>query len=73
MTITLTGQQVKNLLDFAAPDGGEQLEHEVTIFSKTEGGKCSETGEYMPPGVYAYATEYPELGCVHLDHDIGAA
>lgn len=72
MSITLSAKQVKNLLEFGAPDHEtetEQLETEVTIFELKEPQKCIDTGDDMPAGIYAYLTEYPEEGSVYLTDD----
>lgn len=58
--MVLTGQQVKDLLEFVAPDGdADQLETEVTIgFFGAEA--------HSGPGLYAWITEYPEEGAIAL-------
>lgn len=64
--ITLTGQQIKNLLEFVAPDDTpDQLETEVCIQWCPD--RVSEEGEPMPAGYYMWFYEYPEEGCYLLD------
>lgn len=61
MSITLNGYQLKELLDFANPDGDsekDQLETELTIVYLKDG----HSGE----GYYFYMTEYPEEGSMKL-------
>lgn len=59
--ITLTGAQLLEALDFAAPDReteGLQLEHEVTI-QRGDG--------HSGPGFYCWLTDEPEEGAILLD------
>lgn len=62
MSITLSGHQLKNLLEFANPDGDndlDQLETELTIAFLEDG--------HSGRGYYFWMTEYPEEGCMFLD------
>lgn len=62
MSITLSGHQLKSLLEFANPDGEndlDQLETELTIVFLENGHSGS--------GYYFYMTEYPEEGCMFLN------
>lgn len=66
MSITLSGHQLKVLLEFANPDGEsdlEQLETELTI-------KYFEDG-HSGPGYYFCMTEYPEEGSMILPDIFG--
>ena len=61
MSITLNGYQLKELLNFANPDGDkerEQLETELTIMHVEDG--------HSGAGYYFYMTEYPEEGSMKL-------
>ncbi|MDX7901839.1 hypothetical protein SJZ78_03060 [Acinetobacter baumannii] len=63
MSITLNGHQLKSLLEFVNPDGEndlDQLETELTI-------KFFEDG-HSGKGYYFLMTEYPEEGCMFLNH-----
>lgn len=62
MSVQITGWQVKHLLDFM--DGEDEAE--LTLEHFAEERKDSETGEAMPPGLYAWFTEYPEEGSLLL-------
>jgi len=62
--ITLSGNDLIELLDFISPDreqDSEQLESEVTIIQKRE-AFTSLDGEDKSAGLYAFLTEYPEEG-----------
>ncbi|ENW92776.1 hypothetical protein F904_02719 [Acinetobacter dispersus] len=62
MSITLSGHQLKSLLEFANPDGDndlDQLETELTISFLEDG--------HSGKGYYVWMTEYPEEGCMFLD------
>ncbi|VXA55453.1 conserved hypothetical protein [Acinetobacter proteolyticus] len=62
MSITLSGHQLKSLLEFANPDGDndlDQLETELTIAFVEDG--------HSGKGYYFWMTEYPEEGCMFLD------
>lgn len=64
--VTLNGYQLREALEFIAPDGDpEQLESDVTI----QWGKTGHSGE----GYYACMTEYPDEGCILLDDKPRAA
>jgi hypothetical protein len=63
MEITLTARQLRDALDFANPDGPEdlaQMDTEVTIVQRE--AWVSGEGEKMLAGLYAYITDYPEEG-----------
>lgn len=65
MNLTLTVQQLHDILDFANPSGrgaDDEMETEVTIV-KQEKPFVSSDGEKMPSGYYVFLTEYPEEGC----------
>lgn len=69
-SITLTGAQIRNLLELVNPDGDDdedQLETEATIQWMPE--RVSEEGGPMAAGYYAWITEYPEEGVFPLDVD----
>jgi hypothetical protein len=56
----LTGKQVKDLLEFIAPDESEeQLEAEVSI-------GFGDASAHAGPGMYAWSSEYPEEGSIPL-------
>ncbi|AQZ81552.1 MULTISPECIES: hypothetical protein [Acinetobacter calcoaceticus/baumannii complex] len=62
MSITLSGLQLKSLLEFAAPDAEsepEQLETELSIAFLEDG--------HSGKGYYFWITEYPEEGCMFLN------
>lgn len=70
-SLNLSGKQIKELLEHVAPDrekDPEQLETEVEIQLLPE-GKCPETGELRPAGVYFWYSEYPEEGSILLSDD----
>lgn len=60
--VTLTGRQLRDALELAAPDSGdaEQLDTELTIVWRE--AWTSNEGDKMPEGYYAYYAEYPEEG-----------
>lgn len=63
--ITLTAGQLREILDFANPDGEsdhEQLKTSVTIGFKDD--LVDENGDMAPAGIYAWITEYPEEGAI---------
>jgi len=65
--ITLTGQQIVELAEFAVPDNiGSQLETEITIEWNPGGRTDPETGDKIEAGYYAWFTEYPEEGALKL-------
>lgn len=70
--VTLNGYQLKEALEFLAPDGdADQLESSLRI----EWGpkRISTDGDEMEAGMYAWLDEYPEEGCIQLDEKPAAA
>ncbi|WP_335952384.1 hypothetical protein [Acinetobacter pittii] len=64
---TLSGHQLKSLLEFVNPDGEkdlDQLDTELTI-------KFFEDG-HSGKGYYFWMTEYPDEGAMKLDIESGA-
>lgn len=64
-SITMTGKQLREALEFVNPDGADdvdQAESEVTI-TKREAFTSSE-GEAMPAGLNVHLAEYPEEGAL---------
>lgn len=62
-SITMSGTQLREALEFVNPDGPsdvDQAETEVTI-TEREAFTSSE-GEAMPAGLYVHLAEYPEEG-----------
>ena len=62
-TLTLTAKQLREALEFANPDGPDdvdQAETEVTITRRA--AFTSTEGDDMPAGLYVHLTEYPEEG-----------
>lgn len=66
MGITLSGHQLKALLDFCNPDGEndkDQLDTEVSIEYVKDG--------HSGTGYYFYITDYPEEGSLILPDEFG--
>lgn len=63
-SILLTGAQVRDVLEFVAPDVGDadQLESEVIV--EWCEARTSAEGEAMPAGMYCWLADYPEEGCI---------
>jgi hypothetical protein len=68
-SITLTGEQIRNLLYLVNPDldDPDQLETEATI--QWMPARISDEGEPMKAGYYAWINDYPEDGVFPLDVD----
>lgn len=67
-TVTLTALNLRNALDFVAPDfeaDEDQREAEVTIAWGPD--RTSTEGEPLAAGYYCWLTDYPEEGCIPLD------
>lgn len=62
-SVSLVGGDIKAIMDFVVPDADQpdQLETPVTILWFAEG--------HSGAGYYAFLSEYPEEGCIHLNHD----
>lgn len=60
MSIRITLRQAEALV---ALFGGADTEMTVTDL---ESGRISDQGETLPPGLYAFCSEYPEEGAVYL-------
>jgi hypothetical protein len=62
--ITLTGYQLREALEFLAPDGtAEQLEQELCV---SIGSPKDDDGNEWPRGPVCWLEEYPEEGCLPL-------
>lgn len=59
--LTLTGHQIAELAKFA----GDDPEAEVSVQHRS--AFTSDEGEKMPSGLYCWATDYPEEGCIPLE------
>lgn len=68
LSLDLTGTQLKEALEFIAPDGTEeQMESEVTIADlPADKAPLDDDNTRMPGGLYMWITDYPEEGCVPL-------
>jgi hypothetical protein len=63
--LVLSGYQLREALDFLAPDGdADQLEQEVCIALRDEGKDVD--GEMRPRGMYCWLEEYPDEGSIIL-------
>lgn len=67
--IVLTGKQIKDLLDFACPDEGDedQLKSDIAIEFYEAGEHDESTKEPFRQGYYAFLVEYPEEGSIFLE------
>lgn len=63
----LNATQVKELKLFVGGTGEWENEAEISIGRADTWKQCVETGEEMPPGLYAWLSDMPEEGCVYLD------
>ena len=63
MTITLNGYQLKQALELVDDEDGTELCIDHVGHERQD----SETGEIMPPGVYAWLLKYPEEGSTLLE------
>lgn len=73
-TITLTALNLRNALDFVAPDfetDEDQRETEVTICWAPD--RQSIDGDHLPAGYYCWLADYPEEGCIPLDQGVWTA
>jgi len=71
MITTLTGKQLRELVEFVCPDGDEdQLETEISIqYIEKEPYKQmikNEENIEFKPGYYAWLSDYPEEGSIYL-------
>lgn len=67
-TVTLTALNLRNALDFVAPDfeaDEDQRGTEVTIGWAPD--RTSTEGEHLAAGYYCWLTDYSEEGCIPLD------
>jgi hypothetical protein len=67
--LTLSALQLREALDFVAPDfatDAEQRESEVQLFWADEGVVKNEDGEVEPAGYFVFLSDYPEEGCMPL-------
>lgn len=67
-TMTLNGYQLRDALEFIAPDGdADQMEMEVTIANlPADKSPLDDDNQRMAAGMYAWITDYPEEGCIPL-------
>lgn len=73
-TVTLTALNLRNALDFVAPDfetDEDQRESEVTIVWAPD--RQSIDGDHLPAGYYCWLADYPEEGCIPLDQGAWSA
>ena len=61
--ISLTANQLREVLEFANPDGADDLDQSGTEVTITQRAAFTSTdGDAMPAGLYVHLTEYPEEG-----------
>lgn len=70
--VCLNGKQLRDLVEFVCPDGGDtdELETEVSIRYFYNKSIDDETQEVLQPGYYACLAEYPEEGSIYLDAEV---
>ena len=65
--LTLSAQQLKDALEFVAPDfDADEDQREAEVCIQELPARMSTDGEPMPAGLYCWLAEYPEEGCIPL-------